>query len=216
MKRLLIILFFSILLSQEGNSAYLRLELENTIKDINARQFDSAILRVDNTNFSDSEYLDHSLILKMKALHGINDIDQALSVAKQINKNKLNANLQTIYSLELGDIFSEMGLFDKSFEHYLAARKSNIDSKANRRINQRLNKLLKMDLSEENLSSLQLLENDLTNLNILKLAHSFLLARNQSENWKNVFSSITWNNPPREFRSSYNYLKKMCHTIIIL
>ena len=81
MKRLLIILFFSILLSQEGNSAYLRLELENTIKDINARQFDSAILRVDNTNFSDSEYLDHSLILKMKALHGINDIDQALSVA---------------------------------------------------------------------------------------------------------------------------------------
>ena len=63
MKRLLIILFFSILLSQEGNSAYLRLELENAIKDINARQFDSAILRVDNTNFLDSEYLDHSLIL---------------------------------------------------------------------------------------------------------------------------------------------------------
>ncbi|SVD24900.1 uncharacterized protein METZ01_LOCUS377754, partial [marine metagenome] len=56
-KKLLIILFFSIILSQEGNSAYLRLELENAIKDINARQFDSAISRIENTNFSDSEYL---------------------------------------------------------------------------------------------------------------------------------------------------------------
>ncbi len=156
MKRLLIILFFSIILSQEENSAYLRLELENAIKNINARQFDSAILQIDNTNFSNSEYLDHSLILKMKALRGINDMDQALSIAKQINKNELNANLQTIYSLELGDIFSEMGLFDKSFEHYLDANKSNIDTKANKRINQRLNKLLRMDLNEENLSSLQL------------------------------------------------------------
>ncbi|SVB23574.1 uncharacterized protein METZ01_LOCUS176428, partial [marine metagenome] len=36
-------------LSQEGNSAYLRLELENAIKDINARQFDSAISRIENT-----------------------------------------------------------------------------------------------------------------------------------------------------------------------
>mgnify|MGYP000170241052 CR=1 FL=1 len=140
-KRLLIILFFSIVLSQEGNSAYLRLELENAIKDINARQFDSAISRIENTNFSDSEYLNHSLILKMKALRGINAIDQSLFVAKQINKNDLNTNLQTIYSLELGDIFSEIGLFDESFEHYLSARKSNIDTKANKRINQRLNKI---------------------------------------------------------------------------
>ena len=170
MKRLLIILFFSIVLSQEGNSAYLRLELENAIKDINARRFDSAISRIENTNFSDSEYLNHSLILKMKALRGINAIDQSLFVAKQINKNGLNANLQTIYSLELGDIFSEMGLFDESFKHYLSARKSNIDTKANKRINQRLNKLLKMNLSEENFLSLQLLETDLTNLNILKLS----------------------------------------------
>ncbi|MEE2632262.1 MAG: hypothetical protein VX826_00845, partial [Candidatus Neomarinimicrobiota bacterium] len=208
MKRLLIILFFSIVLSQEGNSAYLRLELENAIKDINARQFDSAISRIENTNFSDSEYLNHSLILKMKALRGINAIDQSLFVAKQINKNDLNANLQTIYSLELGDLFSEMGLFDESFEHYLSTRKSNIDTKANKRINQRLNQLLKMDLSEKNLSSLQLLETDLINLNILKLAHAFLLARNQSENWKNVFSSVDYSMLSREFRSSYNYLKK--------
>ena len=207
-KKLLIILFFSIILSQEGNSAYLRLELENAIKDINARQFDSAISRIENTNFSDSEYLNHSLILKMKALRGINAIDQSLFVAKQINKNDLNANLQTIYSLELGDLFSEMGLFDESFEHYLSARKSNIDTKANKRINQRLNNLLKMDLSEKNLSSLQLLETDLINLNILKLAHAFLLARNQSENWKNVFSSVDYSMLSREFRSSYNYLKK--------
>ena len=54
-----------------------------------------------------------------------------------------------------------------------------------------------MDLNEENLSSLQLLENDSTNLNILKLAHSFLLARNQSENWKNPFIfPLTPDQPP--------------------
>ena len=48
----------------------------------------------------------------------------------------------------------------------------------------------------------------MTNLNILKLAHSFLLARNQSENWKNVFSSVDDSMLSREFRSSYNYLKR--------
>ena len=44
----------------------------------------------------------------------------------------------TIYQIEMGDIFSEMGFFDKSFEYYLMANKSNTDVKSNKRINQRL------------------------------------------------------------------------------
>ena len=145
MKKLFLIFLLSFLISQEANPTYLKIELEKSIADINARQFANAISRIDNINFSDSVYSNHALILKLKALHGLNNIDQSLFIAKQINHNQLGSNLKTIYHMELGDIFSEMSLFDKSFEHYLGANKSNIDTRAKRRINQRLNKLLRIN-----------------------------------------------------------------------
>ena len=212
MKKLFLIFFLSFLISQEANPTYLKIELEKSIADINARQFANAISRIDNINFSDSQYLNHALILKLKAFHGLNNIDQSLFIAKQINDNELGPNLKTIYHLELGDIFSEMSLFDKSFEHYLSANKSNIDTRAKRRINQRLNKLLKMGLDQNSLSSIVLLEDNQNNLNIIKLAQSFTLASNQSENWKDVFLSVDDKMLSREFRSSYNYLKRNIST----
>ena len=212
MKKLFLIFFLSFLISQEANPTYLKIELEKSIADINARQFANAISRIDNINFSDSQYLNHALILKLKAFHGLNNIDQSLFIAKQINDNQLGPNLKTIYHMELGDIFSEMSLFDKSFEHYLSANKSNIDTRAKRRINQRLNKLLKMGLDQNSLSSIVLLEDNQNNLNIIKLAQSFTLASNQSENWKDVFLSVDDKMLSREFRSSYNYLKRNIST----
>ena len=212
MKKLFLIFFLSFLISQEANSTYLKIELEKSIADINARQFANAISRIDNINFSDSQYLNHALILKLKAFHGLNNIDQSLFIAKQINDNQLGPNLKTIYHMELGDIFSEMSLFDKSFEHYLSANKSNIDTRAKRRINQRLNKLLRMGLDQNSLSSIVLLEDNQNNLNIIKLAQSFTLASNQSENWKDVFLSVDDKMLSREFRSSYNYLKRNIST----
>ena len=169
MKKLFLIFLLSFLISQEANPTYLKIELEKSIADINSRQFANAISRIDNINFSDSEYSNHALILKFKALHGLNNIDQSLFIAKQINHNQLGPNLKTIYHMELGDIFSEMSLFDKSFEHYLGANKSNIDTRAKRRINQRLNKLLRMGLNQNSLSSIGLLEDNPNNLNICLL-----------------------------------------------
>ena len=212
MKKLFLIFFLSFLISQEANPTYLKMELEKSIADINARQFANAISRIDNINFSDSQYLNHALILKLKAFHGLNNIDQSLFIAKQINDNQLGPNLKTIYHMELGDIFSEMSLFDKSFEHYLSANKSNIDTRAKRRINQRLNKLLRMGLDQNSLSSIVLLEDNQNNLNIIKLAQSFTLASNQSENWKDVFLSVNDKMLSRDFRSSYNYLKRNIST----
>ena len=212
MKKLFLILFLSFLIGQESNPTYLKIELEKSIADINARKFANAISRIDNIDFSNSEYSNHALILKLKALHGLNDIDQSLFIAKQINHNQLGPNLKTIYHMELGDIFSEIGLFDKSFEHYLNANKSNIDTRAKKRINQRLNKLLRIGLNENSLSSIGLLEDSVNNLNIIKLAQSFTLASDKSENWKDVFLSVDYSMLSREFRSSYNYLKKNLST----
>ena len=212
MKKLFLIFFLSFLISQEANPTFLKIELEKSIADINARQFANAISRIDNIDFSDSEYLNHALILKLKALHGLNNIDQSLFIAKQVNDDELGPNLKTIYHMELGDIFSELSLFDKSFEHYLNANKSNIDTRAKKRINQRLNKLLRMGLSQNSLSSIGHLEGNKNNLNIIKLAQSFTLASNKSENWKGIFSSVDYSMLSREFRSSYNYLKKNLST----
>ena len=212
MKKLFLIFFLSFLISQEANPTYLKIELEKSIADINARQFANAISRIDNIDFSDSEYLNHALILKLKALHGLNNIDQSLFIAKQVNDDELGPNLKTIYHMELGDIFSELSLFDKSFEHYLNANKSNIDTRAKKRINQRLNKLLRMGLSQNSLSSIGHLEENANNLNIIKLAQSFTLASNKSENWKAIFSSVDYSMLSREFRSSYNYLKRNLST----
>ena len=212
MKKLFLIFFLSFLISQEANPTYLKIELEKSIADINARQFANAISRIDNIDFSDSEYLNHALILKLKALHGLNNIDQSLFIAKQVNDDELGPNLKTIYHMELGDIFSELSLFDKSFEHYLNANKSNIDTRAKKRINQRLNKLLRMGLSQNSLSSIGHLEENENNLNIIKLAQSFTLASNKSENWKAIFSSVDYSMLSREFRSSYNYLKRNLST----
>ena len=116
------------------------------------------------------------------------------------------------YNIEMGDIFSAMGFFDKSFEYYLLANKSNVDSKSNKRINQRFKKLVRMELDEQQIGLLILTEDSPKNINILMLAQSFSMARNNSTNLKDVFSSIDYNMLPRELRSSHRYLKKNIST----
>ena len=70
----------------------------------------------------------------------------------------------------------------------------------------------KMDLNQNNLSSIALLEDNADNLNVIKLAQSFALASNKSENWKDIFLSVDYSMLTREFRSSYNYLKRNLST----
>ena len=208
MKKILFILFISLVIAQDPNTDFLKSELNLAIDDINSKKFSSAISRIDNNDFSDSILLNHALILKMKALHGNGDLEKALSVRKSINLNTLESNLNTIYSIEMGDIFSEIGFFDKSFEYYLIANKSNIDSKSNRRINQRIKKMVRMELDEQQIGSLLLTEDNPINRNILLLAQSFSMARNNSNNLKDVFDSIDYDLLPRELRSSHRYLNK--------
>jgi hypothetical protein len=208
MKKILFILFISLAIAQDLNADFLKSELNRAIDDINSKKFSSAISRIDNNDFSQSIFSNHALILKMKALHGNGDIENALLVRKSINLNNLESNLNTIYSIEMGDIFSEMGFFDKSFEYYLIANKNNIDSKSNKRINQRIKRMVRMELDEQHIGSLLLTEDDPININILRLAQSFSMARNNSNNLKDVFASIDYNLLPRDLRSSHRYLNK--------
>ena len=208
MKKILFILLISLAIAQDLNADFLKSELNRAIDDINNKKFSSAISRIDNNDFSQSIFSNHALILKMKALNGNGDIENALLVRKSINLNNIESNLNTIYSIEMGDIFSEMGFFDKSFEYYLIANKNNIDSKSNKRINQRIKRMVRMELDEQHIGSLLLTEDDPININILRLAQSFSMARNNSNNLKDVFASIDYNLLPRELRSSHRYLNK--------
>ena len=212
MKKIIFILFISLAIAQNSNEEYLQLELNKAVNDINSKKFNNAISRIDKNDFSNSILSNHALVIKMKAFHGNGDLEKALSVRKNISVHTLEPNLNTIYNIEMGDIFSEMGFFDKSFEYYLLANKSNIDSKSNKRINQRFKKLVRMELDEQQIGLLLLTEDNPKNINILLLAKSFSMARNNSTNLKDVFSSIDYNKLPRELRSSHRYLKKNIST----
>ena len=208
MKKILLITVISITMAQNPSNEKLKLELNNAIENINSKKFSTAISRIDKNDFSNSEFFNHALIIKMKAFHGNGDLKGALNIRKDINIDILTPNLKTIYSIEMGDIFSEMGFFDKSFEYYLIANNANIDKKSERRINQRIKKMVRMELNEQQIGSLLLTENDVKNINILKLAQSFSMARNNSNNLNDVFKSIDYSLLPRELRSSYRYLDK--------
>ena len=212
MKKILFILFISLVIAQNSNDEYLQLELNKAVADINSKKFNNAINRIEKNDFSSSILSNHALIIKMKAFHGNGDLEKALSIKKNVSIHALEPNLNTIYNLEMGDIFSEMGFFNKSFEHYLLANKSNIDSRSNKRINQRFKKLVRMELDEQQIGLLLLTEDNIINRNILMLAQSFSMARNNSANLKDVFSSIDYNMLPRELRSSHRYLRKNIST----
>ena len=212
MKKILFILFISLLIAQNSNDEYLQLELNKAVADINGKKFNNAINRIEKNDFSNSILSNHALIIKMKAFHGNGDLEKALSIKKNISIHALEPNLNTIYNLEMGDIFSEMGFFNKSLEHYLLANKSNIDSRSNKRINQRFKKLVRMELEEQQIGLLLLTEDNIVNRNILMLAQSFSMARNNSTNLKDIFSSIDYNMLPRELRSSHRYLRKNIST----
>ena len=212
MKKILFILFISLLIAQNSNDEYLQLELNKAVADINGKKFNNAINRIEKNDFSNSILSNHALIIKMKAFHGNGDLEKALSIKKNVSIHALEPNLNTIYNLEMGDIFSEMGFFNKSLEHYLLANKSNIDSRSNKRINQRFKKLVRMELDEQQIGLLLLTEDNIINRNILMLAQSFSMARNNSTNLKDVFSSIDYNMLPRELRSSHRYLRKNIST----
>ncbi len=208
MRKILFILFISLAIAQNSNEDYLKLELNKAVADINNKKFNNAIARIEKNDFSESVLMNHTLVLKMKASHGNGDLKKALSASRDINVSILEPNLQTIYYIEMGDIFSEMGFFDKSFEYYLMANKSNTDLKSNKRINQRLKRLVRMELDEQQIASLIFTEYDSININILILAQSFSMARSGSSDLKDTFNSIDYSLLPRELRSSHRYLKK--------
>jgi len=108
----------------------------------------------------------------------------------------------------MGDIFSSKGYYNFAFKHYIDARSSNEDSRSKRSINKRLAKIVPLNLDYQNLELMEILEENNSNLNIILLAQSFTLIYNNSEEVSNTFNEIEQRSLDREFRSSYNFLKR--------
>ena len=110
--------------------------IESLIDDFNREKYNSVLKRINEIEVKDSDNSINVLeIFSMKAYLGLKEYDKALKISKKIDIRKLDNNLRTIYALSLGDIFSEKGFYDKAFESYLLARKSNVDKRSNKRIN---------------------------------------------------------------------------------
>ena len=101
MKKILFILFISLVIAQNSNDEYLQLELNKAVADINSKKFNNAINRIEKNDFSSSILSNHALIIKMKAFHGNGDLEKALSIKKNVSIHALEPNLNTIYNLEM-------------------------------------------------------------------------------------------------------------------
>ena len=89
MRKILFILFISLAIAQNSNEDYLKLELNKAVAEINNKKFNNAIARIEKNDFSESDLLNHALVLKMKASHGNGDLKKALSGSRDINASML-------------------------------------------------------------------------------------------------------------------------------
>ena len=183
--------------------------IESLIDDFNREKYNSVLKRINEIDVKDSDNSINVLeIFSMKAYLGLKEYDKALKISKKIDIRKLDNNLRTIYALSLGDIFSEKGFYDKAFESYLLARKSNVDKRSNKRINKRIYNILPMNLNVKNLELLKVLENDFKNKNLISLAIALNSIAIEDSDLAAIFSSIDYSQLDRDFRGYYNFIRK--------
>ena len=208
MRLLVNIILFGSLFAQSIDNEVNEKFIESLVNDLNRQKNNSVIKRIDESMIIETNYANHAKVLKLKAYYNLKDFDAALNTAKSMNPLNFPPNLKTSFHITMGDIFSSKGYYNFAFKHYIDARSSNEDSRAKRSINKRLAKILPLNLDYQNLELLEILEENNSNLNIILLAQSFALIYNNSEQVSNKFNEIEQSYLDREFRSSYNFLKK--------
>ena len=208
MKLLVNIILFGSLFAQSIDSEVNEKFIESLLDDLNRQRNNSVIKRIDESMINETNYANHAKVLKLKAYYNLQDFDAALNIAKSMNSLNFPPNLKTSFHLTIGDIYSSKGYYNFAFKHYIDARRSNEDSRSKRSINKRIAKIIPLNLEYSNLEVMEILEDDKTNLNIILLAQSFTLIYNNSEEVLNKFNDIEQRSLDREFRSSYNFLKR--------
>jgi len=208
MKLLVNIILFGSLFAQSLDNEVNEKFIESLIDDLNRQRNNSVIKRIDESMIIETNYANHAKVLKLKAYYNLQNFDAALNTAKSMNPLNFAPNLKTSFHLTMGDIYSSKGYYNFAFKHYIDARRSNEDSRSKRPINKRIAKIIPLNLDYANLEVMEILEEDNTNLNIILLAQSFTLIYNNSEEVLNKFNDIEQRSLDREFRSSYNFLKR--------
>ena len=208
MKLLVNIILFGSLFAQSIDNEVNEKFIESLVDDLNRQRNNSVIKRIDESMIIETNYANHAKVLKLKAYYNLQDFDAALNTAKSMNPLNFAPNLKTSFHLTMGDIYSSKGYYNFAFKHYIDARRSNEDSRSKRPINKRIAKIIPLNLDYANLEVMEILEEDNTNLNIILLAQSFTLIYNNSEEVLNKFNDIEQRSLDREFRSSYNFLKR--------
>ena len=208
MKLLVNIILFGSLFAQSLDNEVNEKFIESLIDDLNRQRNNSVIKRIDESMIIETNYANHAKVLKLKAYYNLQNFDAALNTAKSMNPLNFAPNLKTSFHLTMGDIYSSKGYYNFAFKHYIDARRSNEDSRSKRPINKRIAKIIPLNLDYANLELMEILEEDNTNLNIILLAQSFSLIYNNSEEVLNKFNDIEQRSLDREFRSSYNFLKR--------
>ena len=208
MKLLVNIILFGSLFAQSLDNEVNEKFIESLVDDLNRQRNNSVIKRIDESMIIETNYANHAKVLKLKAYYNLQNFDAALNTAKSMNPLNFAPNLKTSFHLIMGDIYSSKGYYNFAFKHYIDARRSNEDSRSKRPINKRIAKIIPLNLDYANLEVMEILEEDNTNLNIILLAQSFTLIYNNSEEVLNKFNDIEQRSLDREFRSSYNFLKR--------
>ena len=208
MRLLLKIILFGSLFAQSIDNEANEKFIKSLVDDLNRQRNNSVIKRIDESMINETNYANHAKVLKLKAYYNLQDFDAALNTAKSMNSLNFPPNLKTSFHLTMGDIYSSKGYYNFAFKHYIDARRSNEDSRSKRSINKRIAKIIPLNLEYANLEVMEILEEDNTNLNIILLAQSFTLIYNNSEEVLNKFNDIEQRSLDREFRSSYNFLKR--------
>ena len=208
MKLLVNIILFGSLFAQSIDNEVNEKFIKSLVDDLNRQRNNSVIKRIDESMIIETNYANHAKVLKLKAYYNLQDFDAAINTAKSMNPLNFAPNLKTSFHLTMGDIYSSKGYYNFAFKHYIDARRSNEDSRSKRPINKRIAKIIPLNLDYANLELMEILEEDNTNLNIILLAQSFTLIYNNSEEVLNKFNDIEQRSLDREFRSSYNFLKR--------
>lgn len=202
------IILFGSLFAQSIDNEVNEKFIESLVDDLNRQRNNSVIKRIDESMIIENNYANHLKVLKLKALYNLQDFDAALNTAKSMNPLNFPPNLKTSFHITMGDIFSSKGYYNFAFKHYIDARNSNKDSRSKRVINKRLAKIVPLNLDYQNLELMEILEENNSNLNIILLAQSFTLIYNNPGEVSNKFNDIEQRSLDREFRSSYNFLKR--------
>jgi outer membrane PBP1 activator LpoA protein len=202
------IILFGSLFAQSIDNEVNEKFIESLVDDLNRQRNNSVIKRIDESMITETNYANHLKVLKLKAFYNLQDFDAALNTAKSMNPLNFPPNLKTSFHITMGDIFSSRGYYNFAFKHYIDARSSNEDSRSKRSINKRLSKIVPLNLDYQNLELMEIIEKNNSNLDIILLAQSFTLIYNNSEEVPNKFNDINQRSLDREFRSSYNFLKR--------